>query len=72
MEEVDTAADLFDCLEIMGDQDDGFSFRLETVDFLQAFLLEILIPHSQDLVHKQDIRVDVDGDRKTQPDIHPG
>src|SRR5665647_1086453 len=56
----------------MGDQHDGPPLALETSDTFQAFALEWLVTDGEDLVDEQDVRIDVDGDRKSEAHVHAG
>jgi hypothetical protein len=54
----------------VGHQQDGAAFALELLDPVDALALEPLVSDGQHLVDHQDVRVDVDGDGKAEPDIH--
>ena len=54
----------------MADQHDGTAETLEFQNPLQTFLLKAQIADRQHFVDQQDLRIDMDGNRKPQPHFH--
>ena len=59
-----------DNAQIMADKHDGLSHLLEFLELMVALCLKEHIPHGKRLVHNQDFRLNIDGDRKSQPHEH--
>src|SRR5664279_324185 len=72
LEQHDAITHLAYLFEAMRDQDDRASVMLELLDLVEAFALERLVAHRQDLVDEQHLGIDVDGNSKCQADIHAG
>ena len=70
VEDDDAAGELGDGVERVGDEQDRAALGLELCDLGQALLLEGLVAHGEDLVHQQDVRVDVHGHGERELDIH--
>src|SRR5215207_2767470 len=62
------AADPWDQVEGVGDEQDRAAALLELADLVQALALERLVAHGQDLVDEQDVGADVDG--HGEPEAH--
>ncbi len=56
----------------MGDHDERDPRRLQFVEPGDAALLEPQVADREDLVDQQDLRIDVDGGGKRQPQRHAG
>jgi hypothetical protein len=54
----------------VGDQHDRHALAAELVEVVEAAPLELLVADRDDLVHDQDLRVQVHRDREAQPDVH--
>lgn len=68
----DIAAELTDKLDIVGDKDDRTALGQLSHD-IEAFDGESHVTHRQHFIEDENIRLNEnDGDRKTQPDLHPG
>ena len=63
-------ADVADALDVVSDIDYGPALFLKLPDLADALMLEVGVPHRQDFIHQQDIRIEVDGDREGQADVH--
>ena len=70
VQQVHPVAVLADAAEIMADKHNGLAFFLELLKLPVTFCLEKHVSHGQSLVHNQDLRVDIDGHRKSQPYKH--
>ena len=46
--------------------------RRKSSELLHALRLELHVAHGEDLVHEQDVGVDVDGDGEAEPHVHAG
>ena len=54
----------------MADQDDGATLGLQLGEPVQAALLERVVADGQHLVDEQDLWLDMDGHRETEPHVH--
>ncbi len=57
--------------QVVGDQKNRLPPAPEIEDLLEALLLEVAVPDGEDLVDQKNIGVDMNGDRKAEPDVHP-
>ena len=70
VEHTGTSADSPCCAAGMGDEDDGLSIGLKTLERLDAPLLKVLIADGKDLVQQKNVWVEVRGDGKGQSHVH--
>ena len=54
----------------MRHENDRPALALELVHAFHAFLLESFVPYGEHLVDEQHVRLDVDGNRKPETDVH--
>jgi hypothetical protein len=55
----------------VGDEEDGLAPPAELADLVEALVDEGLVPHRQDLVDEENVRVHVDGDGEAEPHVIP-
>ena len=56
--------------QAVADHHDGAPLATQGVQMVEAFALEFLISHREDLIDQEHIRLHVDCHRKTKPDVH--
>src|SRR2546423_1060158 len=54
----------------MRDDDDRLATRTKVFELLAAFSLKVRISNGEDLVDQEDVWLDVDGNRESEPDVH--
>src|SRR5699024_8780100 len=70
MEKDDPVTIFGNAAQVVADKKDGLSLGLKLFKFVVAFGLEEHIPHTQGLIHNEDLRIDIDSHRKSQPHKH--
>ncbi len=71
MSEFDDASGIaFNDIRLVGDQNDRSAGSAEFLEFFIAFLPEERVPHSEDLIDEDDVRIDMCGGSKSQSDKH--
>jgi hypothetical protein len=63
-------AEALDQPERMRDEQDRLAAALELGELVEALVGESLVADRQDFVHEQDVRIDVDRHRETEPHVH--
>ena len=61
-----------DRTHVVAHEDDGPPLLRDVPHLAQAFLLKRRVPHGQDLVHQDDLRLEMGGDGEGQAQIHAG
>src|SRR5438309_2299811 len=56
--------------EVVRDEDDRLPLGAELGDLREALVLEVLVPHREDLVDEEGVGVEVDRDREAQAHVH--
>ncbi len=64
-------AQRFDGGHIVTDEQHGASLPRDIPHLAQALLLEADVPDRQHFIHHQDVRLQVRGNRKSEPGLHP-
>ena len=70
IQQIYTVTIFADTAQIMTDEHNGLAHLLEFFEFMITFCLEKYVTDTQSLIHDQDLRLDIDGHRKGQPDEH--
>src|SRR4030095_1124660 len=64
------SAQLGNLAEVVGDEDDGGATRDHGIHAFDTLALEEIVANAEHLIHKQNIRIDVGGNRKPEAGIH--
>ena len=72
LQEEGPRADLSDDVDRVRHEHDRSPIALEVADPAEAATLERLVADGEDLVHDEDLRVDVNRNGESEPDVHPG
>ena len=56
---------------VVTDKEHGAPLVCHILHFVEALALEVCIPNREDFIHNKDFRVEVCGDGKCEPNVHP-